>query len=48
MSTPNKKIDSVDYHEYPGGKKVTKAVNGKDIIFSNIKGKILKSGQKPA
>ena len=34
------KLDTVDYHEYPSGKQVIKAITGKDAIFSDIDGKI--------
>ena len=32
--------DRVDYHKYPGGKEVMKAINGNDVIYTDKKGKI--------
>jgi len=33
------KLQDVDYHKYPSGKEVMKAINGNDIIFSDKNGK---------
>ena len=32
--------DKVDYHKYPSGKEVTKAINGNDVIYTDKKGKV--------
>ena len=37
-----KKSQDVDYHKYPSGKEVMKAINGSDIIFSDMNGKIFR------
>lgn len=34
------KLHEVDYHKYPSGKKVMRAINGNDVIFSDKNGKI--------
>ena len=36
----------MDYHEYPSGKKVLKAINGSDVIFSDKDGKIFQIRRK--
>ena len=38
MSTLKKTQDKVDYHHYPSGKEVMKALNGNDIAFADKKG----------
>lgn len=40
------KSDTVDYHEYPSGKQVIKAITGNDAIFSDIDGKIFQIKRK--
>ena len=40
------KSDTVDYHEYPSGKQVIKAITGNDTIFSDIDGKIFQIKKK--
>ena len=43
MNTPKQNwILAVDYHEYPSGKKVIKAITGNDVIFSDIDGKLFR------
>ena len=32
---PQTTLDTVDYHEYPSGKKGIKAITGNDVIFSD-------------
>ena len=34
------KLNDMDYHKYPSGKEVMKAINGNDIIFSDKNGNI--------
>ena len=40
------KSDTVDYHEYPSGKQVIKAITGNDTIFSDTDGKIFQIKKK--
>ena len=38
--------DKVDYHKYPSGKEVMKAINGNDVIYTDKKGKLIEIKKK--
>ena len=38
--------DKVDYHKYPSGKEVMKAINCNDVIYTDKKGKLTKIKKK--
>ena len=38
MFLPEKTQNKADYHKYPSGKEVMKALNGNDVIFADSKG----------
>jgi hypothetical protein len=38
--------DKVDYHKYPSGNEVMKAINGNDVIYTDKKGKLIEIRKK--
>jgi hypothetical protein len=38
--------DKVDYHKYPSGKEVMKAINGNDVIYTDKKGRLIEIKKK--
>ena len=46
MNTHKKELTTVDYHEYPNKKPVTKAINGMDVVFSSKDCKIFQIKKK--
>ena len=36
----------VDYHKYPGGNEVMKAINGNDVTYTNKNGKLIEIRKK--
>ena len=45
-ATRKTKVTDADYHEYPNKNLVMKAMNGKDVIFSDRNGKIFQVKKK--
>ena len=41
-----KSQDKVDYHHYPSGKEIMKALNGNDVVFADSKGVLFQIKRK--